>query len=182
MAATEKPMLTRDGEEIWELQTNGRVWVEVTVDRQRGTTKMRNVQGKGNRLRIVTEDRKMAQERVREARHDPFTNGMLLRVDADQQAEPDTASPSALSDADLAKIFTYKQPARFLAAVEDLSEISLRRLWALAQDDENVASSQKTKISEFLNNKFGVNRGKEDRRHDAAEDIAKDFPVMKLSS
>ena len=147
-------MVTREGEEIWQLCTGGRVWVEVTVDKTRGTTKMKNVQGKGSRLRILTEDRKLAQERVRDKKNDPFTNGLMMRIDADQQVEEDTASPSAVSDETLKKIFTYKQNARFITAMEDLTEISLRRLWALAEDDENVSNAQKNLVSDHLNSKF----------------------------
>jgi hypothetical protein len=183
MTEDNKPnMITREGEEIWEMCTNGRVWVECTVDKSRGTTKIKNVQGKGSRLRILTEDRKLAQERVREKRHDPFTNGLMVRVDSDQQVEEDTASPSAVSDKELRKIFTYKQQARFISALEDLTEISLRRLWSLVEEDENVSNSQKNQVSELLQSKFGVNRNKADRRHDSPEQIAADFPVMKLSN
>jgi hypothetical protein len=107
---------------------------------------------------------------------------LMVRIDSDQQVEEDTASPSAVSDKDLRKIFTYKQQARFISALEDLTEISLRRLWSLVEEDENVSNSQKNQVSELLQSKFGVNRNKADRRHDSPEQIAADFPVMKLSN
>lgn len=167
--------------EVWEAQTNGRTWVQVTVDQSKGTTKMVSVVGKGSRLRISAEDRKIAQERTRDKKNDPFTNGLLLRVDDDQQKDPETASPSALSDEDLKKIFKMKQVSRYTAAMDDLSEVSLRRLVALSKEDDTLSVGMKEKMTEILNQKFGPNRGKERLDHLSAEELAERLPVMKLS-
>lgn len=167
--------------EVWEATTGGRVWVETTLDPAKGTTKMRSVVGKGNRLRISTEDRLVAQERTRDKKNDPFTNGLLLRVDDDQQKDDTTKSPSAASDEDLKKIFKMRQIARFTSAVDDLSEVSLRRLVTLSKEDESISVAQKERMTEMLNDKFGPNRGKPDLRHLGPEQLAETFPITQLS-
>lgn len=171
-----------EGKETWEMQTGGTVYVESLIDPARGVTKMLKASGKGARVRITTLDRKLAQERTRDEKHDPFRNGLMLRVDEDQQEDPETASPSAMSDEGLKKIFAFKQQARFRAAIGDLSEVSLRRLKALAEGDENVTSVQNDIINTRIDEEFSVNRGKDASLKDAsAEQIQETFKVQKLS-
>ncbi len=170
-----------DNKECWEMQTGGTVWVNTTLDAAKGTTKSTSVKGKGSLLYISAEDRKVAMERVRDKKNDPFTNGMLLRKDADQNQDPETKSPSAASDDDLRAMFKIKTIARFTTAVDDLSEVSLRRLVALAQTDETITAAQKERLTQVLNDKYGPNKGKEDVRHLEAEELAARFPVTKLS-
>jgi hypothetical protein len=169
-------------EEVWEMQTGGRVWVETTLDKSRGTTKMKSVKGKGSRLRIDVEDRKLAQERVRDPRHDPFTNGLLVRIDANQQEEETTKSESAKTDEELLAVFKVKAQAKFRAALEDFTEIALRRLVHLAEENsDTVTANQLAIVKETCEAKFGVNRGKTPI-DGGAEQIAATFPVQKLSS
>lgn len=171
-----------EGKETWEMQTGGTVYVESLIDPVRGVTKMLKASGKGGRVRISAMDRKLAQERTRDKKHDPFTNGLMLRVDDDQQEDPDTASPSAMSDAGLTKLFSFKQQARFRAAIGDLTEVSLRRLKDLAAENEDVTSVQNDIINTRINDEFSVNRGKDASLKDAsAEQIQETFEEQKLS-
>lgn len=171
-----------EGKETWEVQTGGTVYVESLIDPVRGLSKTLKASGKGARLRISTMDRKLAQERTRDEKHDPFRNGLMLRIDEDQQEDPETASPSAMSDEGLKKLFALKQQARFRAAIGDLSEISLRRLKALAEDDETVTSVQNDIINTRIEDEFSVNRGKDASLKDAsAEQIQETFKEQKLS-
>lgn len=171
-----------DGKETWEMQTGGTVYVESLIDPVRGLTKMLKASGKGARVRISTMDRKLAQERTREKKHDPFTNGLMLRVDSDQQEDEETASPSAMTDSGLTKLFAFKQQARFRAAIGDLTEVSFRRLMALSEEDENVTAVQLNILKEHFNSTFSINRGKDESMKDAtAEQIQETFKVQRLS-
>lgn len=135
-------------QEVWEMQTGGTVYVQ-----ESGKDRATRVRGKGSRLRINPEDRQLVQERIRKKQHDPFTNGTLVRIDKNQQDDPDTASPSAKGDLELVKILTQKQPARFKKSIEELSEIALRRLKDLAEEND-VSLNQMGAINEVLREKF----------------------------
>lgn len=118
--------LVRDGEEVWETTTDGRVWVATTDIR--GKVKLVSAGGKtGTRLRISSADREANQDRVIEDLDDPFTNGMLRRVDADQNADESTASDQALTTDDLMKLFA-KSGMAFQSAVKKLNERNIRRM------------------------------------------------------
>lgn len=147
-----------DNKEEWTMQTNGRVWVEITVDASKGSTKHVNVKGKGARLKISTEDRQWAQERTRDKKDDVFTNGILCRTDADQQADPETASPSAVDDASLKKLLALRPITKFTAAIDELSEVSLRRVMKMIPEDDNVTSAMEKRVQDTFNTKFSVNK------------------------
>jgi predicted type IV restriction endonuclease len=116
----------RDGEEMWETITDGRVWVTVTD--HRGHESSKSVGGKaGSRLRISTVDREINQDRIITDGGDPFANGMLRRVDADQNLDERTASPHALTNENLMLIFSK-------SAVKKLNETNVRRMAAMTTD------------------------------------------------
>ncbi len=131
-------LLTREGEEIWEITVPGTVWVEVTNDR--GKPIPLKVGGRpGARLRISTEDRIITQERIVDRELDPFVNGMLTRLDADQQLDEKTASPDALTTEDLLAIFA-KNGKAFQNAVDKLNQTSVRRMKEMAESVDATAS------------------------------------------
>lgn len=173
--------VVRAGFELWENMLPGTVWVETTLDEKKGTTRVIKVQGKGSYLRLLTEDRRLTQERVLDKKNDPFVNGTLVRVDTDQQSDEETASDSAKSDLDLRALLTYKQVKKFTESIDQLSEVSLRRLKSLL-DGDNATANQMTWVNDMIEAKFGVNRGKDPSLRDApAETIAATFPEFKLS-
>lgn len=178
----EKKVTTRPGEEVWEMCTGGAVWVTLTKDKIRGTTKEQSVKGRGSRLRISTEDRELAQERVREEKNDPFTNGTLIRIDADQQVDEMTASTSALSDEQLLGLLSKKQGAVFKKALEELSEISYRRLRTLLKDNGEVTATQQKALQEVYDEKYNPNKDWKDPGGTDANAIAATFPEVNLSS
>lgn len=121
----------REGEEIWETTIPGRIWVITTDDR--GKEKPISVGPKvGARLRIKSLDREVAQDSILTDDGDPFTNGMLKRVDADQNDNPQTASTQALTTEELSAVYT-KSGAAFQAAVRKLNELNVRRLREMAE-------------------------------------------------
>lgn len=116
-------------QEVWESNIAGRTYVETTD--HRGAPRVISTLGPGQRLRVSTEDRLRAQERIRVAEFDPFTNGSLRRVDREQSEDESTITPNALSEDDLQLIFGLDFDD-FVTEVSPLSEINHRRLKAMA--------------------------------------------------
>lgn len=125
-----KSMRVRPGEEIWEGTTASTVWVEASDEK--GRTKSVMVRGFG-RLRITAEDREINQEMCVEPDLDPFLNGLLIRVDSDQQEVDGTKSTDAKTTEELVDIFA-KPTAEFEAEVASLGEVPVRRMLVMAPD------------------------------------------------
>ncbi len=138
-STTKRRPRVRPGEEIWETVTDGTVYVPV-VD-ARGREQVVMVGGAaGSILRIAALDREIAQDRVPDGT-DPFRNGMLRRVDMDQNEDPKTASTSAISTQALIDLFT-KSGAAFRAAVDKLDEFNVRRMYEAMEMVDATASQQ----------------------------------------
>lgn len=138
MARTQHQPKAREGEEIWETTTPGTVWVMVTDDR--GRDKAVSVGGKpGQRLRIKSMDREICQDRILDDSGDPFVNGLLKRVDADQNDDEKTVSDQALSTEELMAIFE-KTGNAFQVTVRKLNELNVRRLREAAEHLDAKAS------------------------------------------
>lgn len=147
MARTAHTPKAREGEEIWETTTPGRVWVTTTDDR--GKEKSVGVGGKpGQRLRIKSLDREVCQDAILEDASDPFTNGLLKRIDADQNSDERTVSTQALSTEELMAIFE-KTGNSFQAAVKKLNELNVRRLREAAEHLDAKAS-QLSFLDEYI--------------------------------
>jgi len=118
-------------EEIWAIQVPGSVSLRVTQFNRFGQPVEASLvigpNREGQQFRIQTVDREENQARCMEPVHDPFLNGMLVRIDADQQQDPSTASTDALSTEQLLEIYDLGKDA-FKARVEGLGELPLRRL------------------------------------------------------
>jgi hypothetical protein len=138
--------------EVWKLATNGTFWVDVLKN---GAWTKRKVQGKGSELRITTRDRLMAQSRIRRTALDPFTNGLLVRISGDA---PVDETPSAVDDSTLMKVCEYKQPARFKKALDELTEVALKRLMKLTEGSDDISAAQERAIKETWDTKFNPNR------------------------
>jgi hypothetical protein len=151
MARTTHVPKARAGEEIWETLVPGRVWVAVTDDR--GREKAISVGPKvGARLRIKSLDREVAQDAILNDDSDPFTNGLLRRVDADQQDEESTASEQVLTTEQLMDVFGRTGMA-FQSAVKKLNELNVRRLREMAEALDAKAS-QIAFLDTFLEENF----------------------------
>lgn len=170
----------RPGEEVWELCTGGRVWVAVTD--AKGVEKARGVSGRGARLRISTSDRELAQERTRDDRNDPFTNGTLIRLDADQNEVEETASTSALSDSQLLDLLSKKQGAVFKKSLEELSEVAYRRLRTLVRDNDEVTAAQQKAFQSVYDEKYNPNKNWVDPGGEDPNSIAASFPEVNLTT
>lgn len=122
--------------ETWELRVHGRVILTVLKANRFGQPmEERLVLGpnrKGMRFDISTDDRVDNQRLIADKEHDPFVNGMLYRVDGDQQAVEETASTQALSDEAVIEILDLKEPA-FKARVSQLGEVAVRGIRDMAE-------------------------------------------------
>jgi len=118
-------------EEIWAIQVQGSVSLRVTQFNRFGQPVEASLvigpNRAGQQFRIQTVDREENQARCMEPAHDPFLNGMLVRIDADQQQDPSTASTDAMSTEQLLEIYDLDKDA-FKVRVESLGELPLRRL------------------------------------------------------
>ena len=142
---TKSAVPVREGQEVWETTTDGVVWIP-TVDARNRERLVRVGESAGSRLLISTLDREVAQDRVRPDGTDPFRNGMLRRVDVDQNLDENTRSEHALSTDQLTAIFGRSGTA-FRSAVDKLSEFNVRRLNDLAEPMD-ASASQTTYLRE----------------------------------
>lgn len=156
MATTAKPVKAREGEEVWELTVPGRVWVKVTKFTRTGHPVTEAVswgpKKQGQQFRISTSDREMNQESVQDPQNDIFRNGMLVRVDADQNEDEDTASEDAVSTEDLLSIFN-KNGNAFQSAVRKLGELPIRRMREIA-DAVDATNAQVRFLDELIEERY----------------------------
>lgn len=127
----------REGEEVWETVTDGKVYLRFTD--QRGREQVKGFGGKtGTRIRIPTVDREVNQDAIIGG-SDPFTNGMLRRIDADQNADERTASDQVYSTEELMAFFA-KSGNAFQSQVRRLNERNVRRMREMAEHVDASAS------------------------------------------
>lgn len=154
--ATTKLKPRSENEEIWEVQVPGTIYLTVTTHNHFGQPQMSDLalgpNKIGHQFRISSEDRVYNQTRVQDSQHDPFTNGMLTRCDADQQQDEDTASDQAFSAADLMLIFE-DHGAVFQAKVAKLSELNVRRLFDLGSSMD-ASHKQMSFLEELIQEKY----------------------------
>lgn len=154
--AKKTKLVPLEGEEIWELQIPGTVYLRTVAHNEFGqpmwTDRVLGPNKKGLQFRITTVDRIANQNKVADDTNDPFKNGILVRCDVDQQLDVATASPGAITATDLAGMFG-QHGVVFEDSLEPLSEINLRRLLDLAQDLD-ASHSQVLKIEETIQRRF----------------------------
>jgi hypothetical protein len=148
---SETRVMTRPGEEVWETTVEGMTWLQIADGR--GGVRDVSIGGTvGQRLRILTEDRVINQEVCINKDQDPFTNGSLVRIDADQNEDPLTSSPDALSIPAMEEMFNQTGPD-FLASLQPLGELSLRRMKDMAERVDATAS-QTRMINEIIQERY----------------------------
>lgn len=144
--------LAKETEEQWITTGQGTIYVNTT--NLEGRTVSTAVGGRPEAiLRITTYDRLRNQETTVDRKDDPFTNGMLIRTDADQQADPTTKSPDAMNDQQVIEVFGLDKP-QFREFVSELGEYSVRRL--LEKCEEVDATTSQKQLLEDLVQKWAV--------------------------
>lgn len=159
---------TIDTMEIWELTIPG--MVAVTVTGEYGKERTISGQGVGQRIRLTTYDRRIAEERVRDRVNNPFRNGMLVQINRDViQAEeaalaaaqsidyvPEPPSDDELTDDELSGTFGLSvEDGSFAAAVGSFSEVNVRRLARLAIT-QDAKGSQIAYLNDFIRDSYPI--------------------------
>jgi hypothetical protein len=140
-------------EETWVTTGNGKVYVNTT--NLEGRTISTEVGGRPDAiLRITTYDRMRNQETCVDRVNDPFTNGMLVRMDADQQQDPTTKSPNALSKDQIEAAFLLSK-VEFREMVAELGEYNVRRMLELVPEMD-ATQSQVDCLRETLESKWPI--------------------------
>lgn len=125
-----------DGMELWVMQLDSVVCLETTGYNRFGQPTARELKvgplRRGFEFQIATADREDNQRAILDPGQDPFRNGTFVRKDASQHADPNTASPNALTTEDLIDICDLTQSA-FEERVQQLGEVPLRRLAEMAE-------------------------------------------------
>jgi len=142
-----------EGMEVWISQIAGQIGVEITRDRGRNTRETVIVPGYG-RLRISEADRILAMELCIVPEVNCFTNGMLVREDADQNADVRTMSIDALTADQLVKIFSFSG-RKFENEVNKLGEIPIRRMLEMS-DDVDASVSQVAYLNKQIAERWPV--------------------------
>lgn len=123
-----------NAQEIWESTTGGTTWVHVKDARVPGGWRQQKVGGKGTRrLTLTVEEREFNQDLIpfENAKHDPFTNGLLVRISPKVVEE---RGEYELNDDQLVEILQLGDDETFLSTVREIdSEILMRRLLALSE-------------------------------------------------
>lgn len=136
MSIQSQGLTVREGMELWVMQTDSSVYLEVFGFNRFGQGEPRELKigpnRRGMEFQISTDDREESQRRIVDQSLDPFRNGTFVRRDKPQDADPNTASPSALDTEKLLEICELPQD-KFQVALEDLGEIPLRRMLEVAQ-------------------------------------------------
>jgi hypothetical protein len=163
--------------ETWEITTPGRVWVQTTTYSRHNQPVIKDVSlgpnKVGQKVKITAADREMNQERVADVKHDPFRNGLLVRVDADQNTDPDTASTDALTAQQLMDIFA-KHGSPFRAAVDALGEVPIRRLREMA-DAVDATVKQVSYLDEVIDERYRIAASQPDAIFDLSGERREDL-------
>lgn len=131
--------------EVWEITTQGTVWVWA-YDRRQDNYKQSRVGGGGGggskKLTITLDDRLYNQEMVvdESPELDPFTNGMLRRLsgpELNEDTQVDTTNH--LSNEDLTSLLQVRDEDLFKEEIIEIkSELLLRRLVDVAEKEGTV--------------------------------------------
>lgn len=159
------PTGAAEATETWEITTQGRVWLQVTINSRHGRgTELKDValgpNRPGQKLKISPADREMNQEACSGPSYDPFRNGLLVRVDADQNEDEATASMNALTAQQTLDIFELSG-AEFEAALGSLDQLPLQRLLDMAPAVD-ASISQVAAIDAALRDRYDNRRSQPD--------------------
>lgn len=142
--------------ETWEMRVDGTIYLNVLKATRFGAVIETNMKigprRKGSRFEISVEDRKDNQRRVTSVEQDPFRNGMLARVDADQQADEETASTAVLSPEDELAILDLPED-EFRARIAALPEVPVRNIRSVAEA-AGASHSKVTWLEEHIRERF----------------------------
>lgn len=142
--------------ETWEMRVEGTIYLNVLKATRFGAvieTQLKiGPKRKGMRFDISVEDRRDNQRRIVDAEQDPFRNGMLTRVDADQQAQAETQSEAVLTPDDELTILELPED-QFRAKVATLPEVPVRNIRGIAEA-AGASHSKVTWLDDHIRERF----------------------------
>lgn len=123
----------KQAQEIWETTTGGSTYIHVKDPRNPQGWVLKKVGGRGSkRITITVEEREFNQDLVpyEKAHHDPFTNGLLVRI----SPKDVTRGENEVTDEDLVAYLKEEEDDVFDLYLSSLtSEIVVRRLLELSK-------------------------------------------------
>jgi hypothetical protein len=142
--------------ETWEMRVDGTIYLNVLKATRFGQvieSQMKvGPRRKGHRFEISTDDRRDNQRNIVTAEQDPFRNGMLTRVDANQQAEPETQSEAVLTPEEELAILDLPED-EFRAKVAGLPEVPVRNIRSVAEA-AGASHSKVTWLDDHIRERF----------------------------
>lgn len=135
--------------ETWKSAVPGRIWLKTSKDASKGTFGNVNVKGVDSILRIKTSDRLLNQENVRSPEFDPFINGRLVPVKAEQFDGP------VFDDAKITEMLATRVGPKLRELLMDTPETVLKRIQDKI-DQFDVTVSKKKMIDEVAHDRFAV--------------------------
>lgn len=119
--------------ETWKVNIPGKVGVLVFDPALKNYRQQRVSGTKGSPIvRLTVEDRQYNQAMIRDSKLDPFTNGMLVRLEADGDVADES---SEHTDDHLSQLLAKRKKETFIDAVSELDELHARKLRELAEVD-----------------------------------------------
>lgn len=147
-------------QEIWESNVDARVSMRVPGPRP-GSERPLSVKGKGQRLRILPEDRVVVEEGIRDAQNNPFVNGKLTQVGGPTRTPPENVegfeTEQSMSDEEMATFFALT-PDEFAQALPALSEANVRRLQTLFRDKGGTVAQLEV-INDYVEEHWPITSG-----------------------
>lgn len=146
--------------EVWEIVSEGTVWVWTKDVRRPGYMQKTRVGGKAGgsrRLRITRDERRYNEEQIIEEMRpsNPFRNGALKMIASRAEIPDDVDTTYHLDNSDLLALFDLKDEELFRAEVDALgSELMLRRLYMVAEKSATVA--QLATVRDVVEARYGV--------------------------
>lgn len=150
--------LAARGFEVWQMQIPGTIHLRTMVPNRFGQlvedTLTVGPNRVGHQFRISHEDREDNQQHVADSAYDPFRNGILARIDVDQQTVPETASINALTTEQILEIFDLTQDT-FEEEIKRYAEIPLRRMIDVGERMD-VSHRKIDAISRLVDERYSV--------------------------
>lgn len=146
----------KQAQEIWESTTGGTIFLHVQDPRNPRGWVMKKVGGKGSqRITLTVEEREFNQDQVayENKEHDPFTNGLLYRI----QPKSAERSQYEVSDEELVTLLAAGEDEDFEADVRKISsEVILRRMLFLAE--RNATMWRHNLLRDVIDERFKIGK------------------------
>lgn len=142
--------------ETWEVRVDGTIYLNVLKATRFGAVVEEQLKlgprRKGHRFEISPDDRRDNQRRIIDPEQDPFRNGMLMRVDGNQQDIPETKSEAVLSSEEELEILDLPE-AEFRDRIASLPELPVRNIRSVAEA-AGASHSKVTWLDEHIAERF----------------------------